>query len=60
MTILFGGNDVCQAATEAEMTAVSTYQSQFQTAMQTLTAGLPNVKVFVASVPDLFACGRSV
>jgi hypothetical protein len=35
------------------MTPVATYQSQFQQAMTTLENGLPSVRVFVASVPDI-------
>jgi lysophospholipase L1-like esterase len=52
VTIEMGGNDACKA-TEADMTPVATYQSQFQTAMTTLENGLPNVRIFVASVPDI-------
>lgn len=52
VTIEMGGNDACKPS-EAQMTPVSTYQSQFQTAMTTLENGLPNVRVFVASVPDI-------
>jgi lysophospholipase L1-like esterase len=52
ITIEMGGNDVCKP-TEAQMTPVATYQSQFQAAMNTITTGLPNAHVFVASVPDV-------
>jgi lysophospholipase L1-like esterase len=53
VTIEMGGNDVCKS-TEAQMTSVSTYQAQFQTAMTTLTNGLPNAHIFVASIPDVY------
>ncbi len=53
VTIEMGGNDGCKG-TEAEMTLVATYRSQFQQAMTTLTNGLPNAHILVASVPDLF------
>ena len=51
--IEMGGNDVC-TSTEATMTAVATYATQFQTAMNTLTAGFPNRRIFVLSVPDVY------
>lgn len=52
VTIEMGGNDACKN-TEADMTPVATYQSQFQAAMTTLVNGLPNARIFVASVPDI-------
>jgi lysophospholipase L1-like esterase len=53
VTILMGANDVC-ASSEAAMTPVATYRAQFQTAMQTLTSGLPDARVFVVSIPDVY------
>jgi lysophospholipase L1-like esterase len=53
VTIEMGGNDVCKPS-EAEMTPVSTYQAQFEAAMTTLTNGLPNAHIFVASIPDVY------
>jgi GDSL-like Lipase/Acylhydrolase. len=52
VTIEMGGNDACTSS-EATMTSVATYQSRFQQAMTTLENGLPNVRIFVASVPDI-------
>jgi lysophospholipase L1-like esterase len=52
VTVEMGGNDVC-ASSESAMTPVATYRSQFQTAMDRITTGLPSVKVFVASVPNI-------
>ena len=52
VTILLGANDVCKR-TEAEMTPVATLQAQLQTGMTTLTNGLPNARIFVASIPDI-------
>jgi lysophospholipase L1-like esterase len=52
VTVEMGGNDVC-AASEGAMTSVASYRSQFQTAMDRVTTGLRNVKVFVASVPNI-------
>lgn len=53
VTILMGANDVC-TATEGSMTAVETYRTQFDQAMDTLTTALPNVRIFVASIPDIY------
>jgi lysophospholipase L1-like esterase len=52
VTVEMGGNDVCQD-TESAMTPVSTYSSQFRAGLETMTSGRPNVKIFVASVPDI-------
>lgn len=51
VTILIGLNDVCRE-TEAGMTPVATFRSQFASAMATLTQRLPNSRVLVASIPD--------
>ncbi len=53
VTILMGANDVCTGS-EGSMTAVATFRSQFQTAMNTLATGSPNARIFVASIPDIF------
>ena len=53
VTILLGANDAC-ADTEAQMTPVATYRAQFQTAMNTLTAGSPDARIFVLSVPNIY------
>jgi len=53
VTVLMGGNDVCTSS-ESAMTSVSTFRSQFTSAMNTLTNGLPNVHVFVASIPNVY------
>jgi lysophospholipase L1-like esterase len=52
VTIEMGANDACTSS-ESTMTPVDTYRSQFQQAMTTLTTGLPDAKVFVASIPDI-------
>ena len=51
--IEMGGNDVCTSS-EATMTPVATYRTQFQTAMNTLTTGFPNRRILVLSVPDVY------
>ena len=53
VTVLMGGNDVCASSVDT-MTPVQTFHDQFQTAMQSLIAGLPKVRVFVASIPDAY------
>jgi len=53
VTILLGANDAC-ADTEAEMTPVATYRAQFQAAMTTLSAGLPDARIYVLSVPNIY------
>ena len=52
VTIEMGGNDVC-AANENAMTAVADYRAQFRAGLETVTNGLPNIKIFVASVPNI-------
>ena len=53
VTVELGGNDMC-ASSESAMTSVATYRSQFQAGLETMTAGRPNVKIFVASVPNIY------
>jgi lysophospholipase L1-like esterase len=53
VTVELGGNDVC-ADNEASMTSVADYRSQFQAGLERVTSALPKVKVFVASVPNIY------
>jgi lysophospholipase L1-like esterase len=53
VTILLGANDAC-TNTEAQMTPVATYAAQFQAAMSTLSSGLPDARIYVLSVPDIY------
>ena len=53
ITILLGANDVCTPS-EASMTPVATFQAQFETAMQTLTTGLPTARIAVVSIPNVY------
>ena len=53
VTILMGANDVCTSS-ESTMTPVATLRSQLQSALTTLSAGLPNARIFVASIPDVY------
>ncbi|MBX6767221.1 MAG: SGNH/GDSL hydrolase family protein [Actinomadura rubrobrunea] len=52
VTILIGANDVCTDS-ESSMTSVADFESRFRAAMTTLHNGLPNAKIFVASIPDI-------
>lgn len=53
VVILMGANDVC-TATEAGMTTVSDFRTQFTTAMNTLTRGLPDARIEVLSPPNVY------
>ncbi|HEY7801604.1 MAG TPA: SGNH/GDSL hydrolase family protein [Dehalococcoidia bacterium] len=53
VTILIGANDVCTSS-ESTMTPVSTFRAEFQTAMNTLTAGLPDARIYVVSIPNVW------
>ncbi|MEO5951296.1 MAG: SGNH/GDSL hydrolase family protein [Chloroflexia bacterium] len=53
VTILLGANDAC-ADTEPEMTSVSDYRTQFMAGMNTLSTGLPDARIYVLSVPNLY------
>jgi hypothetical protein len=53
VTVLMGANDVCTSS-ESTMTPVDTLRSQLQSALTTLTSGLPNARVYVASIPDVY------
>jgi lysophospholipase L1-like esterase len=52
VTILIGAQDAC-VRTEREMTPVQTYRRRMDQALAALREGVPGVRVFVASVPDL-------
>lgn len=53
VTVLMGGNDVC-TSTEAGMTPVADFATQFKAAMDVVTTGSPQALVFVASIPDAY------
>lgn len=53
VTILIGANDVCTSS-EASMTEVATFRSQFETAMATVTGALPNARIYVVSIPNIY------
>lgn len=53
VTIDMGSNDACTSSIST-MTPTSTYQSEFQQAMNTLTSGLPNAAIRVGSLPNAY------
>jgi plastocyanin len=53
VTILMGANDVCTNS-EASMTLTDTFRTQFQTALHDLATGSPDVRIFVASIPNIY------
>jgi lysophospholipase L1-like esterase len=53
VTVLMGANDAC-ASSEAAMTPVAEFRSQFEGALSTLTAGSPQTLVYVVSIPDIY------
>jgi lysophospholipase L1-like esterase len=52
VTVLMGGNDVCTSS-EASMTSVGSFRSQFTAAMERVTTGLPRTRIFVATIPNV-------
>ncbi|MFI9594784.1 SGNH/GDSL hydrolase family protein [Nonomuraea sp. NPDC052265] len=52
VTILIGAQDACKR-TEREMTPVALYRQRMDAALSALRAGMPQARVFIASVPDL-------
>src|SRR5215208_994843 len=53
VTVLMGANDVCTSS-ESTMTPVDTLRSQLRNALTTLSASLPNSRVYVVSIPDVY------
>jgi lysophospholipase L1-like esterase len=53
VTILMGANDVCRSS-EASMTPVASVRAQFQQALETLTQALPNARIAVSSIPNIY------
>jgi lysophospholipase L1-like esterase len=51
--ILMGHNDACTSSIST-MTSVATFQSQFETAMKTLTTGLPGAQLNVGSLANVY------
>ena len=53
VTVLMGANDAC-ASSEAAMTPVAEFRTQFEEAMATVSSGSPQALVYVVSIPDIY------
>jgi GDSL-like Lipase/Acylhydrolase family len=53
VTILMGANDVCTSS-EATMTPVDTFAARFASGLGALSAGSPNARLYVVSIPDVY------
>jgi lysophospholipase L1-like esterase len=51
--ILMGANDACTSSIST-MTPVTTYSSEFEAAMKTITSGLPGAQINVGSLPNVY------
>ena len=54
VTILMGANDVCASSEAADDARRASSATSSRAAMASLAAGLPNARVFVASIPDIY------
>ena len=57
VTVDMGSNDIC-TNTEAEMTSVASFTTSFRSALTALTTRLPNVRIAVASIPNVHRLWR--
>jgi hypothetical protein len=53
VTVLLGANDLCTSS-PATMTSTDTFRAQFGQAMVTLKRQLPEARIFVSSLPDIY------
>ncbi len=53
VTILMGANDVCTSS-QSNMTSVATFRAEFTTAMNTLSSGDPDARIYVVSIPNIY------
>jgi lysophospholipase L1-like esterase len=56
VTILIGANDVC--GSPSSMTSVAVFRARMQATVETLEAGLPDARFFVASIPNVVRLWR--
>ncbi|MGI5271447.1 GDSL-type esterase/lipase family protein [Nonomuraea sp. CA-218870] len=57
VTVLIGAQDAC-TATERQMTPVTVYRQRLEQALDELRAGVPRVRVLMASIPDVYRLWR--
>lgn len=53
VTMLIGANDACTSS-ESTMTPVTTFRANVDSALNRIKAGLPNARVAVISIPDIY------
>jgi lysophospholipase L1-like esterase len=53
VTIIMGANDACTSS-PSTMTSVEDFEAQFASAIQTLRSQLPEARIFVASIPNVY------
>jgi lysophospholipase L1-like esterase len=53
VTVLLGANDLCTSS-PATMTSTDTFRAQFRQAMAVLKQRLPQARIFVSSIPDIY------
>ncbi|HEX2160038.1 MAG TPA: SGNH/GDSL hydrolase family protein, partial [Actinomycetes bacterium] len=53
VTVLLGANDLCTSS-PSTMTPTDTFKSQFRQAMVILKEQLPQARIFVSSIPDIY------
>ena len=53
VTVLLGANDLCTSS-PSTMTSTASFQRQFSQALATLKQRLPNARIFVSSIPDIY------
>jgi lysophospholipase L1-like esterase len=53
VTVLLGANDLC-ASSPATMTSSDAFRAQFSQALATLKRQLPDARIFVSSIPDIY------
>jgi lysophospholipase L1-like esterase len=53
VTVLIGANDACTSS-ESTMTSVAAYRSSIDSALATLKTGLPDVRIALISIPDVY------
>jgi lysophospholipase L1-like esterase len=53
VVILIGANDVCTSS-QTNMTSVASFRASIETTLNTLSTGLPNARIQVMSIPNIF------
>jgi lysophospholipase L1-like esterase len=53
VTVLLGANDLCTSS-PSTMTSTDTFEAQFRQAMAVLKQELPQARIFVSSIPDIY------